>query len=67
MNRHWPRGLYAITPDEADTALLLDRVEAGVRAGPHWLRARNKRAGSDICASSRRRHCSRCAVAMGWR
>ena len=42
MNRHWPRGLYAITPDEADTARLLDRVETVLQAGASWLQYRNK-------------------------
>jgi len=45
MNSHWPRrGLYVITPDEADTARLLIRVEAVLRAGVAWLQYRNKAA-----------------------
>lgn len=45
MNSNWPRrGLYAITPDEADTARLLARVEAVLQAGAAWLQYRNKRA-----------------------
>ncbi len=43
MNSPWPpRGLYAITPDDADTARLLARVEAVLQAGATWLQYRNK-------------------------
>lgn len=43
MNPHWPqRGLYAITPDETDTARLFARVDAVLRAGAVWLQYRNK-------------------------
>ncbi|RPE75731.1 thiamine phosphate synthase [Vulcaniibacterium tengchongense] len=45
MNPRWPRrGLYAITPDEPDTARLLARVEPVLAAGAAWLQYRNKRA-----------------------
>ena len=45
MNSSWPRrGLYAITPDEADTARLLVRVSTVLQAGAVWLQYRNKRA-----------------------
>lgn len=37
-----PRGLYAITPDERDTARLLSRVDAVLAAGATWLQYRNK-------------------------
>jgi thiamine-phosphate pyrophosphorylase len=41
----WPhRGLYAITPDIADTAELVSRVDAVLGAGAAWLQYRNKRA-----------------------
>ena len=50
MNSSWPRGLYAITPDEADTGRLLARVEAVLRAGASWLQYRNKAAGDDLRA-----------------
>ena len=41
----WPRrGLYAITPDMTDTAALVARVEAVLRAGAAWLQYRNKTA-----------------------
>ena len=39
-----PRGLYLITPDEPDTARLLERVEAVIDQGA-WLQYRNKSAG----------------------
>lgn len=38
------RGLYAITPDEADTARLLERVRVVLEAGACWLQYRNKTA-----------------------
>ena len=41
----WPRrGLYLITPDEADTARLLARVQPALEAGPALLQYRNKSA-----------------------
>ena len=49
MNSHWPRrGLYVITPDEADTGRLLIRVEAVLQAGANWLQYRNKPAGAAL-------------------
>lgn len=36
------RGVYLITPDEADTARLLARVAPLLAAGPTWLQYRNK-------------------------
>ena len=51
MNARWPRrGLYAITPDEADTGRLLARVEPVLRAGATWLQYRNKVADDDLRA-----------------
>jgi thiamine-phosphate pyrophosphorylase len=37
-----PRGLYLVTPDEADTARLLARVAPLLGAGVTWLQYRNK-------------------------
>lgn len=49
MTSRWPRrGLYAITPDEADTARLLRRVETVLGAGAHWLQYRNKAADAAL-------------------
>lgn len=49
MNSHWPRrGLYVITPDEADTARLLVRAAAVLQAGANWLQYRNKPAGAAL-------------------
>ena len=48
MNTQWPRGLYAITPDEPDTALLLARSEPVLQAGTTWLQYRNKSASRDV-------------------
>ncbi len=39
-----PRGVYLITPDEADTARLLARVEPLLANGATWLQYRNKTA-----------------------
>lgn len=38
------RGLYAVTPDEQNTDVLLAKVEAALRGGVHVLQYRNKRA-----------------------
>jgi thiamine-phosphate pyrophosphorylase len=40
------RGLYAITPDSADSERLLQRVPAVLQAGPAALQYRNKLAGA---------------------
>lgn len=49
MNSHWPlRGLYAITPDESDTGLLLARVAPVLQAGTAWLQYRNKGADAAL-------------------
>lgn len=43
----WPkRGVYAITPDLADTAELLAQVETVLDAGATWLQYRNKSASA---------------------
>jgi thiamine-phosphate pyrophosphorylase len=42
------RGVYAITPDEADTELLLAKVEAALRGGIHVLQYRNKAANHKL-------------------
>lgn len=45
MHSSWPRrGLYAITPDQPDTARLLAQVDTVLHAGAHWLQYRNKSA-----------------------
>lgn len=45
MNPTWPRrGVYAITPDEADDARLLARADTVLAAGAAWLQYRNKAA-----------------------
>jgi thiamine-phosphate pyrophosphorylase len=41
---HMIKGLYAITPDEPNTDVLLAKVEAALRGGIHVLQYRNKRA-----------------------
>ena len=42
MNERVIRGLYAVTPDEFDTALLAARVKAAVAGGARLLQYRNK-------------------------
>jgi thiamine-phosphate pyrophosphorylase len=42
------RGLYAITPDIADTAELLAKVEAALAGGARCLQYRNKAAGPSL-------------------
>jgi thiamine-phosphate pyrophosphorylase len=42
------RGLYAITPDEPDTARLLARCEPVLAAGAGWLQYRNKAASPEL-------------------
>lgn len=43
MHSSWPRrGVYAITPDDADDARLLARVDTVLGAGAAWLQYRNK-------------------------
>ena len=43
-----PRGLYAITPDQADTATLLAHVRPVLAAGARWLQFRNKAASDAL-------------------
>lgn len=46
---HWPRrGLYAITPDEADTGRLCARVEPVLAAGAVLVQYRNKAAATGL-------------------
>lgn len=42
------RGLYAVTPDEENTDVLLAKVEAALRGGINVLQYRNKRAGHKL-------------------
>ena len=42
------RGVYAITPDEADTEILLAKVEAALQGGIHVLQYRNKLANHKL-------------------
>ncbi len=41
-------GIYAITPDEADTDLLLAKVEWALQGGIHMLQYRNKKANDGL-------------------
>ncbi|NDP43480.1 MAG: hypothetical protein GZ089_12320, partial [Aromatoleum sp.] len=42
------RGLYAVTPDLADTALLVARVEAAITGGAAAIQYRNKTATAEL-------------------
>ncbi len=42
------RGLYAITPDESDTGVLLDKVACALRGGASVLQYRNKTANASL-------------------
>jgi thiamine-phosphate pyrophosphorylase len=46
--QHLIRGLYAITPDTADTDLLLAKVEAALQGGINMLQYRNKTANHKL-------------------
>ena len=48
MMSHAVHGLYAITPDIADTALLLKKVEAALQGGINLLQYRNKAANHKL-------------------
>ncbi|MGH8751167.1 MAG: thiamine phosphate synthase [Burkholderiales bacterium] len=41
-------GLYAITPDEADTSKLLTQVKLALEGGTRWVQYRNKSAGQKL-------------------
>lgn len=47
---HGIKGLYAITPDEPDTAILLSKVRQALLGGVRVLQYRNKQAGSVLRA-----------------
>src|SRR5438094_10517679 len=42
------RGLYAVTPDTADTASLVSNVDAAIEGGAHVVQYRNKTAASGL-------------------
>ena len=54
-------GLYAITPDEADSDRLLERVEVVLTAGATWLQYRNKSADASLRARQARLLQAACA------
>lgn len=41
-------GLYAVTPDEPDTGILLHKVQQALAGGARWLQYRNKLAGRGL-------------------
>ena len=62
-----PRGVYLITPDEADTARLLARTAPLLATGVTWLQYRNKRADAALQrqqASALQALCARHAVPL---
>lgn len=48
------KGLYAVTPDEADTDLLLSKVEAALQGGINVLQYRNKKASHKLLTQQAR-------------
>jgi thiamine-phosphate pyrophosphorylase len=54
MQTHKINGLYAITPDEADTDLLVAKVEAALQGGISILQYRNKQANHKLQAQQAR-------------
>jgi thiamine-phosphate pyrophosphorylase len=48
------KGLYAITPDEADTDILLSKVEAALQGGINVLQYRNKKASHKLLTQQAR-------------
>lgn len=58
-----PRGTYLITPDEPDTARLLDQVRPLLAAGVTWLQYRNKTADVALRATQARALLAECRAA----
>lgn len=54
------RGLYGVTPDEADTQLLLDRVRAALAGGMRLLQYRNKVADAALRRAQASALCALC-------
>jgi len=48
LGAYYISGLYAVTPDEPDTALLCAKVEATLQGGASLVQYRNKSADSDL-------------------
>lgn len=58
-----PRGLYAITPDEADTGRLTARVDAAIRGGAVMVQYRNKAASRVLAREQAARLADLCRAA----
>ncbi|HEX2826413.1 MAG TPA: thiamine phosphate synthase [Burkholderiales bacterium] len=61
------RGLYAVTPDEADTALLVSKVQAALAGGMRLLQYRNKVATPELRreqALALKRACDACGALL---
>lgn len=64
---HKVRGLYAITPDEPDTALLVQKVKAALQGGVALLQYRNKAANHKLKTQQARALlplCRQCGVPL---
>ena len=48
MTARWPRGLYAVTPDEPDTRRLIAKVRLALAGGAAAVQYRNKPAGPPL-------------------
>ncbi len=57
---HAIRGLYAVTPDESDTAALVERVRAALVGGAGVVQYRNKRASPAVRREQARALCELC-------
>lgn len=58
-----PRGLYAITPDEPDTARLVANVRAALAGGAAIIQYRNKQAGAGLARAQARALAAACREA----
>ena len=63
----FPAGLYAFTPDEADTAALVAKVRAAIAGGAAAVQYRNKRGARWRCGASKRSHSQRSAAPLACR
>lgn len=59
----FPRGLYALTPDLADTGRLADRVDEALRGGAAAVQYRNKAAPPDLRREQALALAARCRTA----
>ena len=61
--KHKLAGLYAITPDEPSTELLVRKAGAALRGGARLVQYRNKSAGAELRLDQARALCALCRAA----